>query len=101
MTDKQDGENRPAATHRDGSLEVAIWRRDTDKGPVFNTERTRSYQDPDGNWRKTHAIPERELLRAARLDQKAYESILKLREQARSGRLERKPDRRERNDRER
>ena len=78
------GPNQPVAKHRDGAVETAVWRRDTDKGPVFNTERTRSYQDKEGNWQKTHAIPERDLLKAARLDQKAYESIQQLRDQERA-----------------
>ncbi|MEL6171285.1 MAG: hypothetical protein AAFQ04_01705 [Pseudomonadota bacterium] len=82
MSDDQ--KNRPVASHRDGAVEIAIWMRETDKGPVFHTERTRSYQDQDGNWRKTHSIPERDLLKAARLDQKAYESIQQLREQERA-----------------
>jgi len=82
MSDEQ--KNRPVESHRDGAVEVAIWRRDTEKGPVFNTERTRSYQDQEGNWRKTHSIPERDLLKAARLDQRAYESIQQMRDQERT-----------------
>jgi len=84
MTDNNQDANQPVAKHRDGAIETAVWRRDTDKGPVFNTERSRSYQDKDGNWQKTHTIPERDLLKAARLDQKAYESIQQLRGQERA-----------------
>lgn len=89
MTDNNQDANQPVAKHRDGAIETAVWRRDTDKGPVFNTERSRSYQDKDGNWQKTHAIPERDLLKAARLDQKAYESIQAIREQGRGQYVER------------
>lgn len=90
MTDQtQDNNaNHPVQSHRDGGVEIAIWRRDTDKGPVFNTERTRSYQDKDGNWQKTHSIPERDLLKAARLDQQAYASIQEMREQERQKYIE-------------
>ncbi len=80
---KQDA-NRPVAKHRDGAVEVAIWRRETDNGPVFNTERSRSYRDQEGNWQSTSVIPERDLLKAARLDQRAYESIQQMRDQERA-----------------
>ncbi len=88
MTDQSQENNRPVDSHRDGAVEVAIWQRETEKGPVFNTERTRSYQDKDGNWQKTHSIPERDLLKAARLDQKAYESIQQIRKQERAKYIE-------------
>lgn len=70
---------RPVQSHRDGAIEVTIWKQDGDKGPHYNTERTRSYRDKNGDWQKTHSIPERDLLRAARLDEKAYESIQAMR----------------------
>lgn len=84
MSDHNQGTNRPIAKHRDGPLETAIWKRETDKGPVYNTERSRSYQDKDGNWQRTNVIPERDLLRAARLDEKAYETIQDFRERDRA-----------------
>ena len=83
MSDQSQENNRPVDSHRDGAVEVAIWRRETEKDPVFNTERTRSYKDQEGNWQKTHNIPERDLLKAARLDQRAYESIQQMRDQDR------------------
>jgi len=80
MSEQSKEQSRPIDKHRDGAIEVAIWRRETEKGFVFNTERTRSYLDQDGNWQKTSVIPERDLLKAARLDEKAYETIQRLRE---------------------
>ena len=74
---------RPVETLRDGAIEVSIWKREGERGSAYNTQRTRSYQDQDGNWQKTNGIPERDLLRAARLDEMAYSSIQKLREQDR------------------
>jgi len=65
-------------------LECAIWRRETDKGPVYNTELTRAYQDKDGNWKNTHVISERDLLKAARLQEQAYTSIQLFRDQDRA-----------------
>jgi len=49
MSEQPKEQNRPIDKHRDGAIEVAIWRRETEKGFVFNTERTRSYLDQDGN----------------------------------------------------
>lgn len=83
MSKKEHDEKRPVKSHRDGAIEVAIWKLETDKGAFYNTERTRSYRDQDGNWQKTHIIPERDLLRAARLDKQAYSSIQSLRTQNR------------------
>ncbi|ALG91164.1 MULTISPECIES: hypothetical protein [Actibacterium] len=86
MSDKENS-NKPVQTHRYGPIEVAIWQKDTDDGPVFNTERTRSYRDKDGSWQKSHSIPEKYLLTAARLDQKAFEAIQQIRDQEREKRL--------------
>lgn len=93
MSDQHQNSNRPVEKHRDGSIEVAIWRRETDNGPVFNTERNRSYRDQEGNWQRTNVIPERDLLKAARLDQKAYETIQQLRDQEREKYVERQSGR--------
>lgn len=99
MSQDRDEEKRPKLRHRDGLVEVAVWERETEKGPVYNTERSRSYRDDDGKWRKTHSIPERDLLKAARLDEKAYESIARLRQQAQEGPEKREPRRRQLDDR--
>lgn len=99
MSQDREDDKRPKLRHRDGLVEVAIWERKTDKGPVYNTERTRSYRDEDGKWKKTHSIPERDLLKSARLEEKAYESIAKLRQQARSGVEGREASRPNRDDR--
>lgn len=89
MTDQNNEKNHPVAKHRDGAIETAVWEQETDNGLIFNAERTRSYKDKEGNWQKTHVIAERDLLKAARLDQKAYESIQQLRDQNRKKYVER------------
>lgn len=34
---------RPVASHRDGAIEVAVWKRDNGENSIsYNTERTRS-----------------------------------------------------------
>ncbi len=81
-----DEKRRPVETLRDGAIEVSIWGRETENGTMYNTQRARSYQDQEGNWKRTNAIPERDLLRAGRLDEMAYASIQKLREQDRTPR---------------
>ena len=101
MSEEKEEDRHPRVRHRDGLVQVAVWEKETNKGPVYNTERTRSYRDEDGKWQKTHSIPERDLLKAARLDQKAYESIARLRQQAQDGPEKREPRRRQRDDRER
>ena len=72
--------NKPYDKYRDGALEIAIWKRETDKGTLYNTELKRSYKDERGEWQTTHAIPERDLLKAARLQEQAYTSIQMARE---------------------
>lgn len=84
MHDQQQSENRPFDRHRDGSLECAIWRKETVKGVMYNTELKRSYRDESGDWHKTTSIPDRDLLRAARLQEQAYGTIQKAREQDRA-----------------
>ncbi|MEM6712825.1 MAG: hypothetical protein AAF590_11170 [Pseudomonadota bacterium] len=81
--------NRPYDRHRDGALEIAIWRAVTDKGVAYNTEMKRSYKDDQGEWQSTHAIPERDLLKAARLQEQAYTSIQMAREYDRVQKQER------------
>lgn len=83
MTDHQKHE-APFAKHRDGALECAIWRRETDSGVVYNTELSRSYKNDQGGWQKTHSISDRDLLRAARLQEQAYSTIQQNREQDRA-----------------
>lgn len=92
-----EAKNRPIETLRDGAIEVSIWEKQTETGTAYNTQRFRSYQDQEGQWKRTHAIPERDLLRAARLDELAYGSIKKLREQDRLQEMKVEPDRRTRN----
>jgi len=81
--------NKPYDKHRDGALEIAIWKRKVvDKGTLYNTELKRSYKDERGEWQTTHAIPERDLLKAARLQEQAYTSIQMAREYDRSQYME-------------
>lgn len=89
----EDEKKRPVETLRDGAIEVSIWEKQTETGTAYNTQRSRSYQDQEGQWKRTPAIPERDLLRAARLDELAYGSIQKLREQDRLLEMKEEPAR--------
>ena len=80
--------NKPYDKHRDGALEIVIWKRETDNGTFYNTELKRSYKDERGEWRTTHTIPERDLLKAARLQEQAYTSTQMAREYDRTQYME-------------
>lgn len=90
--------SKPYDKHRDGALEIAIWRTETDKGPAYNTDMKRSYKDEKGEWQTTRAIPERDLLKAARLQEQAYTSIQMDREYDRVQARERYKQQRENRD---
>ena len=45
-----EAKNRPIETLRDGAIEVSIWEKQTETGTAYNTQRSRSYQDQEGQW---------------------------------------------------
>jgi hypothetical protein len=68
--------NKPLSTVRDGSIKATIWANTTDKGGVrFSVELSRSYTDAQGKWHDTGYFGRNELLRVARLAEKAYDAI--------------------------
>ena len=74
----------PAARLRDGSLEIAIWANETEKGIRYSADGvTRSYKDGE-EWKKTTSLSGREHLAAARLHELAYTKELELREEAKA-----------------
>lgn len=75
---------KPVETHRDGRLTAAIWTNPGEHGPIYNATLTYSYQNKDGNWRDTNSIPGNQLLKAARLNEMAYASIARFKEQDRT-----------------
>lgn len=58
--------NRPAFTQRRGRLTLTIWSNETDHGPRFSSEITRSWKDGE-EYHTTTRLDERDLLVAARL----------------------------------
>ncbi|TWT95380.1 hypothetical protein Pla108_35280 [Botrimarina colliarenosi] len=68
--------NQPHATLRDGALKATIWANSNDEGRTrFSITLTRSYTDAEGKWHDTNYLSRNELLRIARLAQKAYDAV--------------------------
>lgn len=71
--------NKPVATIRDGSLKATIWGNPTDDGRTrYSISLTRSYTDAEGKWHDTSFVNRGELLRFARLAEKAYDALADL-----------------------
>lgn len=71
--------NRPVETIRDASIKAAIWRNETSEGKAFfNVTFARTFKDADGNLQDTESFSGAQLLRLARLADKAYERTAKL-----------------------
>lgn len=69
--------NKPYATLRDGLLKATVWCNTSPEGrPRYSVDITRSYTDKDGKWHDTHYFGRSEILRAARLAEKAYDLIV-------------------------
>ena len=69
---------RPVETLRDGALKAAIWKNEGDNGAFFNVTFARTYKDGDGDLQDTDSFSGSQLLRLARLADKAYERTGKL-----------------------
>ncbi len=69
MTDEQNKPNRLAEILREGSLQAAIWRNETENGPYHSVTLARTYKDRDGqlhyasNFRTQDLLPLAELAR--------------------------------------
>ena len=64
---------RPVETLRDGAIKAAIWKNKSENGIFFNVTFARSYKDTDGDLQDTDSFSGTQLLRLARLAEKAYE----------------------------
>ena len=59
---------------RDGNLNLAIWKNESDKGFFLSADKIiRSYKNEADNWQETANLSGSQLLKAARLYQPAYE----------------------------
>ncbi|MEM9128181.1 MAG: hypothetical protein AAGA97_00410 [Pseudomonadota bacterium] len=75
---------KPIENFRDGAIQVAVWPRHGQNGTFYEIDRTRSYKDKNDEWQKTHLISERDILKARRLEDQAYEAIARLKDQDRA-----------------
>ena len=71
---------KPVASHRAGTTEVAVWKRKNEHGTFFDVTHTRSYKNQNGEWKQSKSIPEDHLLKTAQLFEKAYGTIQDIRE---------------------
>lgn len=84
MNKETQNTNRPIENFRDGAIQVAVWPRQGPNGTFYEIERIRSYKDKDDQWQKTTFISERDMLKARRLEDQAYEAIQRLKGQDRA-----------------
>jgi hypothetical protein len=75
--------NRPVETLRDGAIKAAIWKNESENGAFFNVTFARTYRDAEGNPHDTDSFSGSQLLRLARLADKAYDRTAKLTKAAR------------------
>ena len=73
---------KPAVTFTDGNLQATAWKRTSDKGTFYQVTLNRRYRDDDG-WHDSSSYSGSELLRIARLAERAYDYTLELRRQDR------------------
>ena len=74
---------RPVETLRDGAMKAAIWRNESENGPFFAVTFARTYKDGEGALHDTDSFSGAQLLRLARLADKAYARTAKLTKAAR------------------
>jgi hypothetical protein len=85
MSDKTttDKARKPAEKFRDGAIEVAVWRNESDNGPWFNVTHRRSYKQGD-EWKDSDSYGQDDLLSLAKLLDLAHTWILTQQQQQRS-----------------
>ncbi len=76
--------NRPAATLTDGLLKAAIWRNEGESGAYYSVTFSRSFKGKGGRYADTASFSGSDLLRVAKLAERAYDHAQSLREQART-----------------
>lgn len=73
MTDET--KKYPAAKLREGTLSAEIWENSRDDSLQHNVTFARSWQDKEGNWRKSQNFGERDLLALQHLAGRAHDAI--------------------------
>lgn len=74
--------NKPVETLRDGAIKINIWGNESEHGVRYSTdELSRGYVDQNGTWKNTGSLSNGDILKGARLLQRAYDRITELRSQ--------------------
>jgi hypothetical protein len=81
---KSQTKNPPVETLRDGAIKAAIWRNESENGVFFGVTFARTYKNGEGNLQDTDSYSGSQLLRLARLAEKAYDRAAKLTKEARA-----------------
>ncbi len=74
---------KPVHRLRDGTLEVAIWGQEGEKGPWYSVTASRSYKQGE-TWKQSESFGQDDLLALAKLLDLAHSWILSKQEQARA-----------------
>ena len=75
--------NKPALTLRDGALKATIWRHVKEDSVRYSVTLARTYQDQGEQFGETNSFSGSELLKIARLAQKAYDAVGELKQKDR------------------
>jgi hypothetical protein len=85
MTDNStaDKARKPAEKFRDGAIEVAVWRNESEKGPWFSVTSTRSYKQGE-EWKQSDNYGKDDILPLCKLLDQAHSWILNQQQQQRA-----------------
>jgi hypothetical protein len=77
MPDKSKTEKarKPAEKFRDGAIEVAVWRNESDKGPWFSVTTSRSYKQGE-EWKQSDNFGKDDILPLCKLLDQAHSWML-------------------------
>jgi len=84
-TNEQSRSTRPVATFKQGSVEVSVWKNQTQNGDMYNTTIRNSYKDDaSGDWKETTSFSPTDLAVLAQLSGQAFQAIGELKSQGRA-----------------
>jgi hypothetical protein len=84
MLKSNNPKQRPVETLRDGAIKAAIWKNDSENGAFHGVTFSRTYRSGSGDLQDTNSFSGTQLLRLARLAEKAYDRAAKLTREARA-----------------
>jgi hypothetical protein len=74
---------RPVETLRDGEIKAAIWKNESENGPFHSVTFARTFKSDKDEYQDSDSFSGSQLLRLARLAEKAYDRTRKLTKAAR------------------